>query len=74
MAHTNGIKNMQASLKHELAETYHTVRTKCSLRYLDELLFKLNDKNCKIDTMYHIQLLVRDFGGKKVNYKGLTNG
>ena len=74
MAHTNGIESVWALLKRGFHGTYHHFSTKHLNRYVDEFTFRLNDGNCKIDTVDRITTLVSKSAGKRLTYKELIEG
>ena len=71
LAHTNGIESVWAVLKRGLTGTYHNVSVKHLPRYVDEFSFRLNEGNCKVDTIDRMGALAKGFGGKRLPYKEL---
>ena len=41
---------------------------------IDEFVFRLNEGNCKIDTVNRLEALVRGTAGKRLTYKMLVHG
>jgi len=65
MAHTNGIESFWAVLKRGFYGTYHWFSERHLPLYVNEFVFRLNEGNCKIDTMDRIEALVRGVKGKR---------
>jgi len=74
MAHTNGIESVWAVLKRSFYGVYHWFSLKHTQLYLDECTFRLNEGNCKIDTVDRLEALVRGMVGKRLTYKMLVHG
>ena len=74
MAHTNGIESVWAVLKRGFYGTYHSFSEKHTGRYIDEFTFRLNEGNCRIDTVDRIKSLVKGAPGQRLTYKRLTRG
>ncbi len=71
MAHTNGIESVWAVLKRGYNGTFHHISIKHLQRYIDEFVFRLNEGNCRIDTMDRIKSLCVASAGKTLTYKRL---
>lgn len=79
--HTNSIESVWALLKRGHYGTFHQWSKKHLKRYIDEFVFRLNAKNlpaflpgektCGINVL---RLLVTGMEGRRLTYKGLTNG
>lgn len=74
MAHTNGIESVWAVLKRGFYGTFHSFSEKHTQLYIDEFTFRLNEGNCKIDTVDRLDSLVKGAMGKRVSYKMLVGG
>ena len=72
--HTNGIESVWAVLKRGFYGIYHSFTVKHMSRYIDEFVFRLNEGNCKIDTVDRLRALVQGTHGKRLTYKMLTQG
>ena len=72
MAHTNGIESVWAVMKRGYNGVYHNWSMKHTQRYVNEFAFRLNDGNCKVDTIDRIAAVVRGSVGKRLTYKELT--
>lgn len=72
MASTNGIESVWAVLKRGYNGTYHHFSKKHIDRYVNEFTFRLNEGNCKIDTIDRIKSLVLGANGKHLPYKALV--
>lgn len=71
MAHTNGIESVWALLKRGYYGTFHHFSTKHLQRYADEFSFRLNEGNCKVESMKRIDALFDRAVGKRLTYKEL---
>ena len=74
IARTNGIESVWALLKRGIYGTHHFVSRKHLHRYVNEVTFRLNEGNCKIDTMDRLEALIRGAVGKRLMYKDLVKG
>jgi transposase-like protein len=74
MAHTNGIEGVWAVLKRGFYGIYHSFSQKHTQFYVDEFVFRLNEGNCKIDTVDRLKALVQGMKGKRLTYNMLRNG
>ena len=72
MAHTNGIESVWAVLKRGFYGTYHSFSKKHTDRYVDEFVFRLNEGNCRVDTMNRLRSLVKGTQGQRLTYRKLT--
>ncbi len=73
MAHTNGIESVWALLKRGFNGTYHNWSQKHCYRYVDEFSFRLNEGNCKFDTILRIHNVCRNAVGKRLTYQRLVS-
>lgn len=65
MAHTNGIESVWAVLKRGFYGVYHSFSEKHLQRYVDEFAFRLNEGNCKVQTLDRIEaMLVKTIGAR----------
>jgi transposase-like protein len=71
MAHTNGIESVWAVLKRGFYGTYHSFSKKHTERYVDEFVFRLNEGNCRVDTVNRLSSLVKGTPGKRLTYRKL---
>ena len=71
MAHTNGIESFWAVLKRGFYGIFHWFSKKHTPRYIDEFEFRMNEGNCKIDTVDRLDSLIRGTIGKRLTYKML---
>ncbi|HOD16828.1 MAG TPA: IS1595 family transposase [Spirochaetota bacterium] len=71
MAHTNGIESVWALLKRGYYGTFHNFTPKHTQRYVDEFTFRLNEGNCKIESMIRVNALFNKAIGKRLTYKEL---
>ena len=71
MASTNGIESVWAVLKRGYYGTFHHFSKKHLHRYVNEFVFRLNEGNCKIDTVDRIKSLIQGVGGKRILYREL---
>ncbi len=72
MAHTNGIESFWSVLKRGYNGVYHNWSVKHMQRYINEFTFRLNEGNCKIDTIDRLKSLCSASVGKQLVYKELT--
>ena len=72
MAHTNGIESVWAVLKRGFYGTYHSFSRKHTGLYVDEFVFRLNEGNCRIDTVKRLDALLNGVQGKRLTYRNLT--
>ncbi len=71
MASTNGIESVWALLKRGYHGTFHHFSKKHIDRYVNEFTFRLNEGNCKIDTIVRIKSLVKGSDNKNLTYMDL---
>lgn len=71
MAHTNGIESVWALLKRGFYGTYHQFSRKHTQRYVDEVAFRLNEGNCKVQTMDRLDALFAKTVGVRLTYRDL---
>ena len=74
MAHTNSIESVWAVLKRGFMGIFHSFSKKHTQLYVDEFVFRLNEGNCRFDTVNRIEALVRGMAGKRLTYKMLVHG
>lgn len=72
MAHTNSIESVWAVLKRGYHGTFHNFSMKHTQRYVNEFTFRLNEGNCKIESMTRIDALFNRTIGKRLTYKNLV--
>ena len=72
MVHTNGIESAWALLKRAINGTWHHVSAKHLARYVNEVAFRLNQGNVKIDILDRMGYWVSQMGGKRVAYDDLV--
>ncbi len=70
--HTNGIESVWAVLKRSITGTWHHVSTKHLHRYVNEASMRLNNGNCRIDTIDRMNALAAQIGGRRLPYKELV--
>lgn len=73
--HTNGLENFWSLLKRNLAGTYVAVEPFHLDRYLDEQVFRYNNRGSRevpMDDAARFDLALRNVVGKKISYKELT--
>jgi len=73
MAHTNGIESVWAVLKRGYNGVYHNWTVKHMSRYINEFTFRLNQGNCRIDTVDRIKAVCSASAGKRLTYKNLVS-
>jgi transposase-like protein len=73
MAHTNSIESVWAVLKRGYYGTYHSFSNKHMGLYIDEFVFRLNEGNCRIDTVGRLNALLRGVRGQRLTYRNLIN-
>ena len=73
-AHTNGIESVWAMLKRGHYGVYHSISPRHLPKYVDEFVFRLNEGNCRIDTIDRLGALVRGVMGRRLTWKMLTSG
>lgn len=71
MAHTNSIESVWAVLKRGFYGTFHHFDMKYTQRYVDEFTFRLNEGNCKVESMDRIDAILRKTNGKRLTYEKL---
>jgi transposase-like protein len=74
MTHTNSIESTWAILKRTFYGIHHWFSRKHTQLYVDECTFRLNEGNCKIDTVDRLRSLVLGMKGKRLTYKMLVHG
>jgi len=74
MAHTNSIESVWAVLQRGFYGIFHWFSRKHTQLYVDEFVFRLNEGNCKFDTVNRLDALVRGMKGKRLTYKMLVHG
>ena len=73
--HTNGLENFWSLLKRNLRGTYVAVEPFHLDRYLDEQVFRYNNRGSKekpMDDFARFDLALRNVVGKRITYKELT--
>jgi hypothetical protein len=70
---TNGVESVFAVLKRGLIGVYHHASPKHLGRYVDEFAFRLNDGNCKRDTVARLHSMIGGTAGKRLTYKELIH-
>ncbi len=71
MAHTNSIESVWAVLKRGFYGTHHHFSMKHLQRYVDEFTFRLNDGNCKVQTLDRIDAMLGRTNGVRLTYAAL---
>lgn len=71
MASTNGIESVWAVLKRGYHGTYHHFSKKHIDRYVNEFTFRLNEGDCRIDTIDRMKSLISGAKHKTLTYKEL---
>ena len=74
LVHTNSAESIWALLKRGFYGTFHWFSKKHLQRYANEFAFRLNEGNCKIDTVDRLDALIRGVRGKRLTWKMLTQG
>ena len=69
--HTNGIESVWAVLKRSIHGTWHHVSPKHLGRYVNEATFRLNQGNCKVDTIERIESFAKGIHNKCLSYAKL---
>jgi len=69
--HTNGIENFWSMLKRSLGGTYISVEPFHLFRYLDEQIFRFNNRR-DLDDKGRFELAARNVAGKRLTYLDLT--
>lgn len=72
-AHTNGIESVWAVLKRGYNGVYHNWSVKHMQRYINEFTFRLNEGDCKRDTIDRMNDLLRQATGKRLTYQSLIS-
>jgi len=73
MAHTNSVESVWAVLKRGYYGVYHSFSEKHMQRYLNEFTFRLNEGNCKNNTMDRIESLVLKTVRHRLTYRRLVD-
>ena len=68
--HTNGIENFWSCLKRGLVGTYVSVRPFHLFRYLDEQVYRYNNR--ELPESVRVENALRGIAGKRLTYKELT--
>jgi transposase-like protein len=71
MATTNGIESVWALLKRGFYGTFHKFAKEYLQGYVNEFAFRLNEGNCKYETMERIDSLTKYCMGKRITYREL---
>ena len=69
--HTNGLESVWALIRRSITGTWHHVSIKHLHRYVNEASMRLNEGNCRIDTIDRMDALVRGIGGRRIRYRDL---
>src|SRR5437773_7127467 len=69
--HTNGLENFWSLLKRGISGTYVSVEPFHLFRYLDEQMFRYNNRN-DLDDAGRFDLAVRQIVGKRITFAQLT--
>jgi hypothetical protein len=73
--HTNGLENFWSLLKRNLSGTYVCVEPFHLDRYVDEQVFRFNNRGSKenpVDDGERFRLLLSQIAGKRLTYSALT--
>ena len=70
--HTNGIESVWSVFKRSVTGTWHHVSNKHLGRYVNEAIFRLNEGDCKVDTIDRMEALAGRMGGRRLSYKDLV--
>lgn len=70
-AHTNGIESVWSLLKRSINGTWHKVSAKHLDRYVNEVVFRLNDANVRDHTTQRLDRFVKAADGKRLTYARL---
>lgn len=69
--HTNSIESVWSVLKRSIHGTWHHVSPKHLARYVNEATFRLNEGNCKVDTIARMREFARGIAGRRLSYADL---
>lgn len=70
--HTNGIESIWAVLKRGYRGIYHHWSKKHMARYVNEFVFRLNNRYDSDNTMGRVENMIRNAFDKRLTYKQLT--
>jgi len=70
-AHTNGLENIWSLLKRGISGTYVSVEPFHLFRYLDEQMFRFNNRK-ELDDAGRFNLVVQHIAGKRITFTRLT--
>ena len=70
--HTNSIESVWAVIKRGHYGVYHKMSPPHRFRYIHEFAFRLNEGNCKYDTVDRLESLIRGAVGRRLTWKMLT--
>ena len=68
---TNSVESAFAVLKRGIVGVYHHISPKHTGRYVDEFAFRLNEGNCKRQTLDRLDSFVDGMAQKRLTYKAL---
>lgn len=68
---TNGVESAFAVMKRGIIGVYHHISPKHTGRYVDEFAFRLNEGNCKRQTLDRLDSFVDGMAQKRLTYKDL---